>query len=351
MNFDLLLAAVSGPSPCGEDLSFSSEFDAIQEMRRADDPTLDQGEWVTALKSADWSGVLAECEQLLSQRTKDLRVAAWLTDARARLAGYAGLADGLTLYRLLCEEFWDHLHPRLEDGDAEQRGGSLRWLLAQVESLAHRLPVLREGAAVCSLSDMALAQTLSRKLEPAGGAPAGEGRITLEDIAALSRKTPPGFLAENLCDVQRAQQALEQLQGLALVRLGEHGPGFAGARSALADAALAVERLAREADTSGVPIAAAQPVVSAYGAPQSDAEVSAMGPLRTRAQALQQLRMVADFFRRTEPHSPVAYLAERAAQWGDMPLHAWLRTVLKDQGALSQVEELLGVPPQPTMPE
>ncbi|MGT2434431.1 hypothetical protein ACU4HD_47795 [Cupriavidus basilensis] len=38
---------------------------------------------------------------------------------------------------------------------------------------------------------------------------------------------------------------------------------------------------------------------------------------------MNQLRDVAEFFRQTEPHSPVAYLAARAAKWGDMPLHAW----------------------------
>ena len=31
--------------------------------------------------------------------------------------------------------------------------------------------------------------------------------------------------------------------------------------------------------------------------------------------------LVAHFFRRTEPHSPVAYLAEKAVKWGEMPLH------------------------------
>lgn len=352
MNFDALLAAVSGPSPCGDDLSFSSEFDAIQEMRRADDPTLDQGEWVTALKSADWSGVLAQCEQLLSQRTKDLRVAAWLTDARARLVGYAGLADGLTLYRRLCEGFWDDLHPRIEDGDAEQRGGSLRWLLAQVESLAPCLPVLRDGTQVYSLSDMAAAQALSRSLDPAGDAPSGNGRITLDDVAAMRRKTPRAFFAANLADVQRAQQELDRLQQLAGARLGDDGPGFAGARSALADTAHAVERLAREADPLSVPTTeTAAPVTRVPNASSAAADVSLNSPLRTRAEALQQLRLVADFFRRTEPHSPVAYLADRAAQWGDMPLHAWLRAVLKDQGALSQVEELLGVPPPPAAAE
>ena len=46
----------------------------------------------------------------------------------------------------------------------------------------------------------------------------------------------------------------------------------------------------------------------------------------TRDEAIRQLREVARFFRATEPHSPVAYLAEKAARWGEMPLHEWLRS-------------------------
>ena len=45
-----------------------------------------------------------------------------------------------------------------------------------------------------------------------------------------------------------------------------------------------------------------------------------------------------EFFRRTEPHSPVAYLADKAASWGEMPLHVWLKRVIKDETILSQVE-------------
>jgi type VI secretion system protein ImpA len=55
---------------------------------------------------------------------------------------------------------------------------------------------------------------------------------------------------------------------------------------------------------------------------------------------------VAEFFRRTEPHSPVAYLADKAASWGEMTLHDWLRAVMKSGTTLEQIEELLGVPPR-----
>ena len=70
------------------------------------------------------------------------------------------------------------------------------------------------------------------------------------------------------------------------------------------------------------------------------------GAVQSRAQALAQLRAIAEFFRRTEPHSPVAYLADKAAEWGSQPLHEWLRGVIKDQAAYAHVEELLGVRPQ-----
>jgi type VI secretion system protein ImpA len=69
------------------------------------------------------------------------------------------------------------------------------------------------------------------------------------------------------------------------------------------------------------------------------------GPPQSRTQALAQLREVAEFFRRTEPHSPVAYLAEKAAHWGEQPLHVWLRSVVKDDASFAHIEEMLGVAP------
>jgi type VI secretion system protein ImpA len=345
MNFEALLAPVSEALPAGEDLSFSAEFDGIAELRRADDPTLDQGEWVTPLKTANWPGVLVQCEQLLTARSKDLRVAAWWTDASARVSGYSGLADGLTLCRSLCQSFWADLHPQLDEGgDVEQRAGALRWLLTQVEALAPQLSVLQHGARTYSLSDMGSAQAITRSTERRDEAASNGDQITVDDIAAARRGTPREFFVVNLSEAKRGQAALAELQLVIDPLLGAEGPAFTGARRALDDAVHAVERLAREAD----PLGAAEAMTSDEAATSGSQGLGTgtfSGSLRSRAEALQQLRAVAAFFRRTEPHSPVAYLADRAAQWGDMPLHAWLRAVMKDAGSLSHIEELLGVEP------
>jgi type VI secretion system protein ImpA len=344
MNLEAILAPVADESPCGEDMSFSSEFDTLQNMRREDDPTLDQGEWVTDLKVADWPGVARLSEELLSKRSKDLRLAGWLVEAAARTRGFAGLADGLSACAQLVERYWEQVHPQADDGDQEQRIGNLSWLLSQVEALAPLMPVFKNGAKHFALRDIESARALQRSIEQQGADQVStEGRVTNDDIAKAQREVPREFLSANLDDVARAVAALGELQRVVDERLGAEGPAFAAARRALDDAVHGMQRLARDAGLLGGD--AADGSYEGEAAAAGGAPGLPTGPIQSRAQALQQLRIVADFFRRTEPHSPVAYLADKAAKWGDMPLHVWLRTVVKEQGALAHLEELLGTEP------
>ncbi|MGM9485723.1 type VI secretion system protein TssA [Ideonella sp. YS5] len=348
------LTPLASSSPCGEDLSFSPEFDAIQEMRRADDPSLDQGEWVTDLKVADWPGVARTCEELLSTRTKDLRVAGWLVDAWARLRGFTGLHDGLALCVGLVEQHWHHLHPLPDDGDQEQRIGNLTWLLARVEELARQVSLATPTATGFSLID--LEATRAARAHGTGTDASARAEQATKELAAIARAISSAGLAA--FDLQRAaiegcQAELVRLQALVDELLAHTSPSFGPARRALEAARDAWLRLGRDSGiTAAEPGSApangsAQQAASAEPASGIVATASAApampGVLTSRSQALHQLRQVADYFRRTEPHSPVTYLADKAARWGDMPLHAWLRAVVKDSGALAQLEDLLGM--------
>ena len=78
---DLLLTPITPDNPCGADLAFAPEVDEIARARLADDPSLEQGAWVTALKEADWKFVGKRCAALLETRSKDLQLAVWLAEA------------------------------------------------------------------------------------------------------------------------------------------------------------------------------------------------------------------------------------------------------------------------------
>lgn len=359
MDIDSLLAPVAASSPCGEDMSFSIEFDQITDLRRQDDPTLDQGEWVTSLKVADWPGVASACAELLSQRTKDLRLGMWLAEAWAMQEGFKGLSSGLGLCGQLCERYWDELHPRADDGDFEERIGNIGWLLQRVVHLAQALPVTRgRGGAAFSLQDLAAARQRQQAIErhPDDAAAPSTEKVTLEQFNRALKDTPPSTLLDTLAAARQCADHLLAWQTVVDRQLGAEGPGFVQAKEALASAAHEIERLARD---SGALAVSANALTAqgdrheafderhAAGAtPDGHDAMAAMpagGPPRSRAQALAQLREVAAFFRRTEPHSPVAYLAEKAVKWGDMPLHEWLRHVVKDPGAMSHLQELLGL--------
>ena len=177
-----------------------------------------------------------------------------------------------------------------------------------------------------------------------------EGRVTQAEFEAARRDTPRAFYSQAMDDLSACESALIALEQAVDVRLGLDGPSFSPLRDELESVSDLARRFAKEAgvvNSASSAAATANPVSltpekpSAAGTPGM-ASVPG-GPLVSRTQALAQLREVADFFRRTEPHSPVAYLAEKAAKWGEMPLHDWLRAVIKEQGTLSHVEELLGL--------
>jgi len=346
------------PVPCGDDLSFSPEFDHIQELRRADDPTLDQGAWIAPLKSADWPAVVVQCDTLLANRTKDLRLMAWRVEALAQVEGLPGLARGLADCVRLCEAFWDGVHPLPEADDMAQRAGTFRWLLAQVKHLAYSLPVTAAPGGHFSLADIDSARQRQRPVDNEAAPAAGLSDAKAAAVQGACKDTPSSFLRGNVASLAEAQRQLQALQDLVDPRLGADSPSFVHARQALADAWHAVERIARDAGAIAGPHAgprgrspadAQQPAADAPSAPvafASDAPAIA-GVAMSRAQALRQLRDVAEYFRRTEPHSPVALLADKAARWGEMALEQWLREVVKDPGSLGHLEELLGLKPPP----
>lgn len=124
-----LLQPISADKPAGDDQSAEPQWLAIKEARRSDDK-FERGNWDRPLKESDWQAVKELSVELLSQKTKDLRLAVFLTEANLNLnGGFAGLAESLRLINGLVANFWDSgLFPPIEDGDVEYRAQALDWL-------------------------------------------------------------------------------------------------------------------------------------------------------------------------------------------------------------------------------
>lgn len=346
-----LLSPISPGAPSGEDLSFSADLDAIAQARRFDDPSLDQGEWVTELKEADWDFVVRRCAALLQEKSKDLRLAVWLTEAGAKTVGLRALGEGFKVLAGLCRDFWDQgLYPESDGDDHDQRIGNLSWILGRTPALLREIPLTEGRSGAYSTIDFETARKLASANN--GNSSSGNPGAKLAEMETARKNNSAQFVAAFAADAQMCLDALKELELVADERLGVDSPGFSTVRDALqtlqrmmpapvANGAAVETELA----DNGYVGSAAVDFTHDGGQVAAPQPSGPPGTIQTRAQALAQLRAVAAFFRRTEPHSPVSYFADKAADAGELSLHDWLRTVVKDSASMAHIEELLGVKP------
>ena len=62
---------------------------------------------------------------------------------------------------------------------------------------------------------------------------------------------------------------------------------------------------------------------------------------------LRELGRIAEYFRRTEPHSPLAYTLEEAVRRGRLTWPELLEEVVPDGGVRSTILNMLGIRPPP----
>ena len=93
------LEPVSDDHPCGEDVAYTDDFEAIKiELAK--------------LSGVDYRLILDASERLLKRESKDLRVATYYIFASLRDRGLAGFSDGLEILCGLLQKFDQSLWPK-----------------------------------------------------------------------------------------------------------------------------------------------------------------------------------------------------------------------------------------------
>ena len=344
---DDLLNPISGENPSGANLRYAPVYDKIKEARREDDDA-PQGEWKHERKVADWKQVVKLSGEALATKTKDLQLAAWLTEAMLRTEGFAGLLAGLKLLQALIENFWDTLYPEIEDGEAELRAAPLDWVgspsgggqtrAVTFDQAVRMVPLTRKGydwfqfkqsRAVGYEADAAASDAKAE----ARTAAIAEGKITGEDFDAAFAATPKAFYVESKQNLDDCLETIESLTGVCEAKFGDLAPGFGGLRTALEEVRSAVNNLLQkkrelEPDEESASEAATDEAGAGDASTASDS--GAAGPAGTRKtvseepadkdDACSRVAMVARFLRREDPYSPAPYLMLRGLRWGELRL-------------------------------
>lgn len=359
IEFEALLAPIAGENPAGESLRYEGTYDTIQEQIREEE-ALEQGDWQRETKAADWRAAETTTSQALATKSKDLQLAAWLTMALVKRHGFAGLRDGCRLARELAEQFWESLYPELEDGDAEFRAGPLEGLNGRLPLLIKQIPLTKSSEAVYTWlhwEEARLVDNFARQnQEEALQAALADGKVSSEQVNKAVAATPRAFYETLLEDVQQSKEECELLDRVSDEKFGRSAPSLLDIKKTIDECLDFIKSTVKKKRAQeGIRDEAEEQAITPNGLDETAEFQEQATPTVgvssgsvpfdpvNRTDAIRRLEAVAAFFRRTEPHSPVSYLVQRAARWGRMPLEEWLQEVIKSEDVLGQLRETLGI--------
>jgi type VI secretion system protein ImpA len=367
LDLDTLLAALPDGDGAGvdlrEDWSPGSPYQKLRDARseaRAEERQRDASGETDLPPPEGWRVVRQVAEQAIAGKSKDFEVAAWLAEALLRLEGLPGLTEAARLLAGLLEHYWDNGFPRPDEDGYEGRiaplgglsGGDFDGTLVQP---LRRAPLFRRQDGTMlplyiyeqSLEVAGLADQARKEARWEAGVPKleqleAEARLDINRLRGTARAA------------RAAREAWAAFEAQLDARLGRDAPSTRRVAELLDRLAAVAEKLAggpEQGDAAGGEPAAVGADGGAAGgaAAGGGGGFSVAGAIANREEALRQLERIAEFFRKTEPHSPLAYTLADAARRGRLPLPELLAEVLTDETARTAMLTALGI--RPTNPD
>jgi type VI secretion system protein ImpA len=345
---DDILQAVSADNPAGDNLRYAPVYDKIKEARRQDDDAA-QGEWQRERKLAEYPVVIRLASEAIATKSKDLQLAAWLTEALLHTTGYAGLQEGLELIRALVDQFWEGLWPELDEGDAEMRAAPIDWVGQYLAIPAKRVPITTAGHDYLKYQEAKAvgyepgyddSETKKESYQTA----ISEGRLPLEVFDKAVGATPLSFYEQSVESIDQCLRTMDESQPLFEEKFADVAPSYGRLRESLEEVRRVLRGFVQKKSEAEAPAAAQEPEHAAAAPAEDDGwgdwgtttaepaeEVVEAAPPRPKAarrvtsaepadkdDAADRVAAAAAFWRREDPYSPAPYLMLRGMRWGEI---------------------------------
>ncbi|GLQ32889.1 ImpA family type VI secretion system protein [Litoribrevibacter albus] len=372
-----LISPISDESTCGEYLKdnrtvyrglrnhFNMAQSSFRQLLETPDATAD--EELLTQNSDNWRELASQCDQILSATSKDVEVFCWFITAQMFTnVPMVNTAKALDVFAQVVQSYWSDLQPILPEkklksedeagrakeiaefrikpllqlvGETENSG--LLYMPLQLQSLIGDIDFARYAHAERS------GQLAELKVE-AAKALASDRQTVTETVVALG-------------DILQHLESIERFIAEECQKIGSQGLSFRFAKKNVESLINAIKYLVGD-QLNPWPLDKAQPaseepqhdeipsgdvVTQDSAQPASSNKVVSVvtnGEIISRDHAFNELRKVADYFLKTEPHSPVYMLIERAIRWGYMPLPALLQELVGDNDAvMGRITNLAGL--------
>jgi type VI secretion system protein ImpA len=278
------------------------------------------GDFVGVPEPVNWSDVDRDCRRLM-MRTKDMRLAVLFTRCRTRLAGAAGLAEGLGLLDAWLNAFADTVHPRL-DVD-EDRDAALEIRMNALQALTDADGLFGDIREI-TLNRSSATRLQVRDIERAFASPRPNDALAPESVTRqledLRTQRP-----DALADFDSATASLDEIESWSREHLGAYMPDYSSLKRVLArvvgsgpicTSALEIQdapigEVVDIATPDAVPIADANQTIRPALLP-NEVVTQPNSAVLDRLGALARIKEARQWFEQHEPSSPIPLLLKRA---------------------------------------
>jgi len=115
---------ISENSPCGEDVSFGSEFEQLQDE-------IEKSTSIYADNPTDWDAIFTYATNILRDLSKDISALCYGSRAAFEKGGIPWLVEAIIILNDYLENDWENLHPQRP----ARRVAALQWLSSKLEAL------------------------------------------------------------------------------------------------------------------------------------------------------------------------------------------------------------------------
>ncbi len=368
LNLEKMLEPVAGDSMVGPDLrldispgSIYQQIRDAREQSRNVEREMQKGNPDYGPDQLVWNKVQELSTKALAEKSKDFGIAAWLCEALVRAKGFGGLRDGLKFARKLSDEYWSGLYPQPEEEEGIEPPSDLDKITERVKpfeglfagALAYPVNnIVITEVEPYSFADYRAAQALDKETnKEARKAKIDAGVVQMGDFNAAHAGTTPEFYQNLHEDLTQCLSELQNFSKSLDNKCGKDEKGFpvsppiGDTEKLLQECVEIVVALGKPkglfaAEAAGTDVATSGEAGAAQGAAGANGRG---GPIATRDDALAALSHIAEFFRRVEPHSPIAHHVEEAVRWGRMDLATLLSELIGDDKMRQAVFTRIGI--------
>ena len=356
IDINSLLEPVSEDNPVGidirEDSSSSSVYYTLKDARNSARAAERNSMFDGGSSEADenWRKIIELAPDILKNNTKDLEIASWYTEALIRRHGFPGLKAGFSIIKQMIEKYWDNLYPLPDEDGIETRVSSLTGLNGEGAEGVLIAPIrnakITEDVQPGPFNYWQYTQALDiQKITDEVSRTEKTNKIgfNIEDIENVVAGSSEEFYLSLRNDITECLSDYREISRM----LDEHcgnieAPPTSNIINALESTLGVVNHVAK----FKFPVESSnEPEFNEDGIEidSSNDTNSTSGPIKNRTEAFRRLNEISDFFRRTEPHSPISYALDKAVKWGDMSLGELMRELIPDSSSLDHYGSLTGI--------